>query len=294
MSWTRLSHRGLLQVSGPDRKTFLQGLLTNDLHKLKPAHPLYSALLTPQGKFLHDLFIIEKGEALYLEGERERLPDLLKRLTLFKLRAKVELTLLTDLSILVSHKENTSPLDRSLDNSFTAFQDPRPCLSWYRAFGPTGKVPQALNPFETYNQKRLLLGIPEGSWDMTPEKAIPLECGLDDLGAIDWSKGCYMGQELTARTKHRGLVRKRFLPFTSSTPLSEMAGEILLQEDKNVGKVLSVEGKHGLARLRLEALNLSSEATLPKLPKPPITLKGLPVDIKIPSWMSLPDVGGSS
>lgn len=168
----------------------------------------------------------------------------------------------------------TSFSDEPLTPSHLCFQDPRPAGPKSRAYCKKSDVPKDLNAFESYNQRRLQLGIPEGSWDMVPEKAIPLECGLDDLGAISWQKGCYLGQELTARTKHRGLVRKRFLPFKAPCLLLEQH-KVLLQEGKKVGTILSHADHYGLTRLRLEALQN----------KAPITLEDQPVEITVPEWM---------
>lgn len=287
MTWCALSHRALLKVSGPDAKTFLQGLLTNDLQKLSSARPLYSAFLTPQGKFLHDLFISEKDEELYLEGERARLPDLFKRLSLFKLRANVTLTPLPDLLIFVlldsseGHKPQV-PLMPQPD-VLLSFLDPRPGTAWYRSYCLPGFTPDASLPFKVYNEKRLALGLPEGSWDMTPEKSIPLECGLDDLGAIDWEKGCYLGQELSARTKHQGLVRKRFLPVTSQETLEGLSGKDILQGDTKVGTLLSTEGSYALARLKVDALPFA-RATATS----PLTVEGHEIVAHPPPWVNFP------
>lgn len=280
MTWIKLSHRGILTITGPDRTAFLQGLITQDIGKLTQETPLYTALLSPQGKYLHDLFLTEKGECLYLEGERERLPDLLKRLTLFKLRAKITLNLEPSLSVLIALED--APLEKAL----ITFRDPRPIGPWTRSVILDKDLPAQMGDFDVYNQRRLELGLPEGSWDMVPEKGIPLECGLDDLGAFDWTKGCYMGQELTARTKHRGLVRKRLLPFKAPFPLEESHTTLMQGEtgDIKAGGVTSFAGYWGLARLRLEALNTQA----------PLLLDHKPVEVSIPSWMKLPQEGKPS
>lgn len=285
MTWVHLPHRAVLKVTGRDRKSFLQGLLTNDLNLLTEDTPLYSALLSPQGKFLHDLFLTEQGESLFLEGERERLPDLMKRLSFFKLRANVVLTPLLDLSVLVGLSTENP------EDSPSSFKDPRKGIAWRRAYVSEQELSSFLHilaGLDVYHQERLTFGVPEGSLDMTPDKAIPLECGLDDLGAIDWNKGCYMGQELTARTKHRGLVRKRFLPFVMDSPVEETSGKELMQGDKKVGVISSTFGTRGIARLRLEALELkSNDAKVENRPKLTITLEGKPVQVIIPEWVRL-------
>ena len=254
---TLLPHRGIFQISGEDRATFLQGLITNDITKVSPARPLYAALLTPHGRFLHDFFISEADDAYLLETESERIPELLQKLIVYKLRSRVIFTPRPDFPVYVVWGDELEEIPEG------AFVDPRLPELGLRG---RGALPLPTASLEDYNRHRLQWGIPEGGLDLIPEKSIPLECGLDELNAIDWEKGCYMGQELTSRTKFRGLVRKRLFPVKiKGTP--PPYGATIFKNEKEVGSMRSSLGEQGLALLRLEFLEepgefLCQEATL--------------------------------
>ena len=176
-----LPHRGILQISGEDRATFLQGLITNDVRKVTPTQTLYAVLLTPQGRFLYDFFISEQGGAYLLETEVERLPELLQKLTFYKLRSRVVLTPRPDLAVYALWGQD---LDSPLEDVFV---DPRLSELGFRGRGKGPAVPFQTASLEDYNRHRLHLGVPEGGVDLIPEKSIPLECGLDELNAI-WGR----------------------------------------------------------------------------------------------------------
>lgn len=277
LKYTPLSNRGILCITGPDRCSFLQGLVTQDVQKATSDTTIYSALLTPQGKFLFDFFLLYTKDALYLECEQDRLEDLQSHLTKFKLRADVTLTNITEQWQVVSvfgtkaHEHfnleaqagRTAPFEEGF-----AFADPRLVDLGVRLILPlTATLPKPLTEnanevtFDAYDQHRLSLGIPDGSRDMIPEKAIPLECNLDALNAIDWDKGCYMGQELTSRTKHRGLVRKRLLPVTLSENTLPFLTPLLL-DDKKVGSMRTSAAGVGLALVRLEVMEICESPRL--------------------------------
>ncbi|MBL8677325.1 MAG: folate-binding protein YgfZ, partial [Alphaproteobacteria bacterium] len=195
-----LSHRGVIEIEGEDKATFLQGLISNDINLVTPTQAIYATLLTPQGRFLFDFFITEKDGTFLLDVKAARLETLLKKLSLFKLRSKITLKGRPDLKIYAYWGEG--------DLTLEAYPDPRLKTLGARLIGQAKPNISA----EEYDLHRLKLGVPEGGIDMLSEKAILLESGLDELNAISWTKGCYMGQELTARTKYRGLVRKRLFP----------------------------------------------------------------------------------
>ena len=176
-----LSNRGVLRLTGEDRKNFLQGLITNDIHLLTPFHSLYTALLNPQGKFLHDFFLVEERETI----------------------------------------------------------------------------------------------LPEAGKDMIPERSIPLETGLQDLNAVSWTKGCYLGQELTARTRYRGEIRKRLLPVEIASDSFDATQPILDLKGGKAGELYSFQGTRGIARLRLEKL------------KGHLFINSVPLTAHIPSWIHL-------
>lgn len=289
--FTELTGRGVITVSGADRIEFLQGLVSNDVAPVAEGFPVWAALLTPQGKFRHDFFIFQRGETLLLDCEGgERLMDLGRALRRFVLRADVTLGIVQDDScIAVWGKDAAAKL--TLTNEClafaggTAFADPRLAEMGVRVIGPIETVrAELLNAGATeatradWDAHRIVLGVPDGARDMPVEKAILLENGFEELRGVDWDKGCYMGQELTARTKYRGLIKKRLLPVHIDGPTPN-EGTQILTHGKDAGTLFSVQGDRGLALLRLERLRaggplFAGEATL---------------KVEIPSWASLPE-----
>jgi folate-binding protein YgfZ len=264
-----LEGRGLLAIEGPDAKTYLQGLVSNDVNKLAPDRALYAAFLTPQGKYLHDFFLFQLGDALVLDAEAPRLADLKRRLGLYKLRSKVTLNERTnDFAVIALFGDGAltalglpampgaaAPLAGGL-----AFTDPRLAAVGARAVLPKNDAVAALEAkgfraagADAYDRLRLRLGLPDGSRDLEIERSILLENGFDELNGVDWDKGCYMGQELTARTKYRGVIRKRLMPVEIEGPLPPVGTPILWQ-DKEVGEMRSGRDGIGLAMIRLEHL----------------------------------------
>ena len=253
--------RALISVSGADRIAFLQGLVSNDVAKVSAGRALYAAFLTAQGKYLHDIFIAAIGERLLIECEAPRRPDLVRRLSLYKLRSQIALSEENGLSVGLYFGEGalgalglpeTSGQAR-VEQSGVVFVDPRLAALGARAYLSGAGLPTETATTADYDRLRISLGVPDGSRDLPVEKAILLENGFDELNAIDWDKGCYMGQELTARTRYRGLVRKRLMPVTIEGPAPAFGAPLLLGE-KEAGEMRSANGELGLALIRLEAL----------------------------------------
>ncbi|WP_119461820.1 YgfZ/GcvT domain-containing protein [Rhodospirillaceae bacterium SYSU D60014] len=269
-SYRLAEERGVIAVTGEDRRSFLQGLVSNDVNKVSAERAVYAALLTPQGKYLHDFFIAEVGEALYLDCEAARREDLRRRLSIYKLRSKVSVTDATaDFSVAQSFgTEALATLDLPPEPGHAVaraggivFTDPRLAELGARAILPREVAAEWLSaaaftpaPDEHYDRLRLSLGIPDGSRDLPVEKAILLENGFEELHGVDWEKGCYMGQELTARTKYRGIVRKRLVPVEIEGPTPDWGTPILFDE-KAAGEMRSGADGIGLAVLRLEYLD---------------------------------------
>ena len=278
--YTVLEARGVLALEGEDARTFLQGLVSNDVTKVNPSRAIYAALLSPQGKFLHDFFIAEHANQLLLDCEKARLPDLKRRLGLYKLRAKVILDDRSETLVVAAlfGEDALGALDLKNEpgaaRAFAdgvAFVDPRLAAAGARAIAPRNGLPSAATEagfaatnMSAYDKARIALGLPDGSRDLEIEKAILLENGFEELNGVDWNKGCYMGQELTARTKYRGLVRKRLMPVkiegsapTPGTPV--MAGE------HEAGEMRSASDGLGLALLRLDRIEDARAAGIPLL-----------------------------
>jgi folate-binding protein YgfZ len=263
--FTLLEDRGVLAVSGPDRRTFLQGLVSNDVAKVAADRVVYAALLTAQGKYLHDFFMVEVGEAIWLDAEAARLADLKRRLSMYRLRAKVEIAEQPELVVAVVFGEgalaafglSTEPGTAHPFESGVVLADPRlPELGARviidrRHLAGLSRFTRA--DFADYDHRRVSLGIPDGSRDLVPDKSILLESGFDELHGVDWQKGCYIGQELTARTKYRGLIKKRLFPVRIDGP-APAPGTIVMLDGKDAGEMRSSNGGLGLALLRLEAV----------------------------------------
>jgi folate-binding protein YgfZ len=262
-----LHDRGLLKVSGDDAIDFLQGLVTNDVSKAAPGRALYSAMLSPQGKYLYDFFIIHMNGELAIDCESGRLGEFKRKLNMYKLRSKVQLTEINQDFIVSAFIGDNVAEALQLNNSEgvaksflggIAFIDPRVTGIGGRAVIPRENAEEKLieagfsagNP-EEYESLRLSLGLPDGSRDMVVDKAILLENGFQELNGIDWEKGCYMGQELTARTHYRGLIKKRLMPVQIEGPLPAPGTAVMLG-DKNVGEMRSGNAERGLALIRLE------------------------------------------
>jgi hypothetical protein len=300
-----LEARGLVEAAGPDARPFLQGMVSADVEKLSPERALWAAFLTPQGKFLHEFFLTlapgapgapgtEAGEdagedRVLLDCEAARLDDLRTRLGRYKLRARMTLE---DVSAryavavafgagvlealgLPAQAGRAVPFAGGL-----AHVDPRLPELGARAVLPKDGAEAALQgaglapagPGD-YDALRIRLGVPDGSRDLEVERATLLENGFDELGGIDWDKGCFMGQELTARTKYRGLVKKRLVPVEIDGPTPE-PGTPVTADGKDAGVLRSTADGLGLALIRLEHLEAPLSAGAARLtPMKPAWMK---------------------
>lgn len=273
--YAELPGRGVLEVAGEDRVAFLQGLVTNDVSKVTAERAIFAALLTAQGRYLFDFFIFGLGEALYLETEAARLSDLLRRLSTYKLRSKVTLADVTSRYAIAAGFGAAAGDALGLASAGAikpiaggvAYVDPRltelgirfalPREAGFAAIDQAGftRVGEA-----AYDRHRLVLGVPDGSRDLTVDKALLLESGFDELNGIDWQKGCYMGQELTARTKYRALIKKRLLPVDIEGPLPA-PGTLIMIGDDEAGEIHSGLDGRALALLRLDAFEAAAKGT---------------------------------
>lgn len=263
-STTPLEDRSLIRIAGPDAVSFLQALVSNDVDRVGPERAIYAALLTAQGKYLHDFFIAELDGALMVDCEAARRDDLLRRLTLYKLRAEVEIEPADGLAVHAAWGPGAlealglaaEPGAATAIGNGTAFTDPRLAAMGARLLLAVGaQIPAGFQPGEAaaWEARRLALGLPDGSRDLEVEQTLLLEAGFDKLNGIDWDKGCYVGQELTARTRYRGLVKKRLLPVSIQGP-APTPGTPVLQDGRIAGAMRSGGGGRGLALLRLDAL----------------------------------------
>jgi folate-binding protein YgfZ len=243
-----LSRRCVLSVSGEDRVSFLQGLVSNDVTLAGPGRAVWAALLTPQGKWLADFFIFADAERLLLDIEAVQAADLVRRLSRFRLRARVAVA---EETLQVYAAWDGEPPPGGL-----AAPDPRIADAGWRILAADLPVNATE---ELYDRHRLSLGLPDGSRDMEAETSVLLEAGFDELGGVSWTKGCYMGQELTARTKYRGLLKRRLVPVSGSAETLPAPGTPVTADGVEVGLLRSSRGNAGLALLRIDAMERDLE-----------------------------------
>ncbi len=274
-----LDDRGVVSVDGPEASPFLQGLISNDIERVSDTHSIYAALLTPQGKFLHDFFVLRRGKGYLLDCEGPRVGDLGGRLVAYRLRADIELADATeDFRVvalfggegadgafdLAPGEGSTAPCEGG-----TVMRDPRNAALGLRAVLPRGadlafleRAGFAKGHVVDYERHRIAHGAPDGSRDMEVGRATLMECGFEALNGVDFEKGCYVGQELTARTKHRGLVRRQLAPVALEGPLPP-AGTPIMAGEREVGEIRSGLDAAALAVLRLERIAAAAEAGEP-------------------------------
>ena len=261
--------RDVLRLTGEDRAAFLQGLVSNDMRKVAADRAIFAAFLTPQGKYLHDFHVVALGDAWLIDCEAGRGADLFRRLRMYKLRSKVELADVSAdwaVAAILGEPGNAAlglagepGAARALADGI-AHVDARTAALGARALLPKATAKATLEGLgltetgpEAWDRLRLTLGVPDGSRDLVPEKTVLLEANYDSLNAIAWDKGCYMGQELTARTRYRGLLKKRLAPVLLDGPAPE-PGTLILRDGREAGEMRSSRDGIGLALLRLEAL----------------------------------------
>jgi tRNA-modifying protein YgfZ len=267
MESLHLKDRAIIALEGGEARDFLQGLITNDLALLSPGRGLYAALLTPQGKILFDFLVAEGDGAVLLDCAASEAEALLKRLTMYRLRAKIGIALRPQLSVYVGLSGR--PAERAV-----TFPDPRLAALGPRSIGAAAEMPDFLEGPAPYHAERLQLGVPEGG-DFGSDKIFALDAGLEELNGVSFDKGCYVGQELTARMKHRGTAKKRILGLKAAGALPP-AGTAILSSSAEVGEILASYGSAGFALMRLDRLN---EA------KAPLTADNMALTAFKPRWL---------
>lgn len=236
-----LQSRSLISINGEDKVNFLQNILSNDINKLKSEKIIYTLLLSSNGRFLHDIFIFQDDNNLYLDILAERKEDFIKRLSIYKLRSNVTIQNLDNIQVYFSETFHTEKF---------CFPDPRLKNFGYRLYGKFD------NDSNNYNQLRIINLIPEAETELKYDKSFPLEFGMDYLNAIDFEKGCYIGQELTTRTKRRGVIRKAIYLAEADQELN--TGDVILDYMENpIGNIMSTYNNIGISQVRIEELEKS-------------------------------------
>jgi folate-binding protein YgfZ len=273
-----LGDRAVLAISGQQARDFLQGLVTNDVAGLTPGTGLYAALLSPQGKILFDFLVTEGDGALLLDCARGARDALLKKLKLYRLRAPIEIEAREQLGVysnLTGHPDNRPApyADRAV-----TFTDPRLPELGQRSIGAIAEMPVNLPGPAGYHARRLALGVPEAE-DFGFEKIFALDAGLEELNGVSFTKGCYVGQELTSRMKHRATARKRILAATAAASLPATGTPVMRGADR-IGEMLTSHAGRGFALVRLDRWEETSG---------PVTAGGIAIELHRPAWL-----GGAS
>lgn len=228
--------RAILDVAGPEAADFLQGLITNDIKGLDQG-AVYAALLTPQGKYLFDFFLIRRGDSILVDVAQAQAAGLQARLGMYRLRAKVTITA-SDLIVL--RGTGAAPA--------YSFADPRHATLGWRAYMPAGDYP--VMPPDLFDAARIAACVPETGAELIPNDSYILEQGFERLNGVNFRKGCYVGQEVTARMKHKAELRKGLARVRLAAPVPP--GTKITCAGKVIGQVYSQAQGRALAYLRFD------------------------------------------
>lgn len=257
-----LTDRALIRISGPDAWHYLQNLITSDIGEADRNGAVAAALLTPQGKILFDFLIYRHGDGYLLDTPNATADDLQKRLTFYRLRAKVELEALSaETGVFAAWGDPVVS-----EKAILSVADPRLAALGQRLVGPVAELEaefaSSLADMATYDAHRIRLGVPEGLKDFDYSDVFPHDADLDQLGGVSFQKGCYVGQEVVSRMQHRGTARKRFVRITSDVSLPEKGASVTV-DGKSVGTLGSSTAlggqSAGLALLRLDKVHQATD-----------------------------------
>ena len=277
-TYANFENRAVIDVSGDDALSFLQGLITNDMEHVNETQAIYAALLTPQGRFLHDFFIIEYLGHFLVDIDAQHAAAFIKRLNLYKLRARVEISDITAhwavCAIIPENKQVQIATDLGKG---PIFPDPRHEKLGLRAIVAKANDRWAeleeISELE-YDSLRISLCIPTTGRELITEKSFLLDYGFEELNGVDFDKGCYVGQEVIARMKHRKLVKRRLFLIETSAELSATNQNEIMSGDLIAGEVLSVSENRATALLRIDLVA-----------KGGLTIGGTPITPKLPDWV---------
>ena len=261
----RLPGRAVIAVEGPDSASFLQNLLTADVEHLAAGAATHAALLSPQGKILFAMLVVRSPEGFLIDCAADQAAGLAQRLAMYRLRARLTVSLRDDLHVTVSPEEIPG-----------GFRDPRAGDIGWRGIGASPS-----RDAHGYEEARIALGLAEAA-DLGSGEFFPHEANLDQLGGVSFRKGCSVGQEVVSRMEHRGTARSRILPVALEGAAPPRGTEIR-SGGKQVGTLLSSAGQSALALLRLDRLAEAGE---------PLLAEGVAVTVRKPRWASY-DVPGS-
>jgi folate-binding protein YgfZ len=271
MPTARLDDRAIVSVTGPDAEHFLQNIVTADLDALEADVAKPSALLTPQGKILFDFLISRNGpDSFRLECRADIADDFVRRLILYRLRAKIEISKQDESLVTVAWGSDSPPSE--IDSSWlrdTRFANTAPAWRSYVAQPAEGET-------QVWQAFRIDNGVAESGADYALGDAFPHDVLLDQMGGVGFRKGCYVGQEVVSRMQHRRTARRRVL-IVAGDPLPAPGAEVIAN-GRPIGALGSVAGGKGLAILRIDRVKEALDAGAP------IEAEGVPVSVAIPPW----------
>ena len=287
LTWTcherkvcELRSRAVVRVQGSESMDFLQGLMTNDMEHLEHQSSLYSMFLNTQGRIMFDTFVVKRNATEYLiDCDHHLAENLVKHLKMFKVRRKINISLQEDEKVWAILGDELD--ENKLLKSAVCYNDNRCKALGFRAIGENLEMDSEKFDMDDYQTLRYQQGIPEGSLEIPPGKCTPLEYNIEYMHGVSFHKGCYIGQELTARTHHTGVIRKRIMPLTlsassktSSTMMEENKAQVLNEKGKKVGVVRGQCRNTAIGLLRLDQV-MNNEK---------LNINGELVQIHIPEW----------
>jgi tRNA-modifying protein YgfZ len=257
-----LANRTVFSVEGNDAAEFLNNLVTTDVAALHVEGAGYGALLTPQGKILHDFFVFRTVEGFLFDCAFTQRLEFLQKLGMYKLRAKVALASRDELEVGAMPDDDPLPL---------AYPDPRQAAMGYRMIAPKGTLPHGGG----YDAWRISQGMADSELDIGVGKLFPHEANFDRIGGVNFIKGCYVGQEVVSRMEHRATARSRIVPVTYHGA-APPAGAVIAAGDQSIGVALSSTGSNGLVLIRLDRLAEAQNDLL---------VNGVRVEVNLPPWL---------
>lgn len=286
MSIAHLPERGVLRITGSEAKAFLDRLVTNDMDLVSPEAAGFGALLTPQGKIIADFLIValpeEDGGGFLLDTSVGTLAELKKKLTLYRLRADVQILDLTEEAAVVAAADG----GLIAPEAGVVYADPRhPGLGDRAVVDKADLAGLVSAPAEEHHLRRITLGVPDAGKDFGFGEAFPHEAMMDQLGGVSFSKGCYVGQEVVSRMEHRGTARTRIVPVTFTDGVRPEPGVEARAGEKTIGRIGTTIRARGMAMLRLDRVADAMAAG------EALTGGGLPFVIERPDFIRFPMPG---
>ena len=278
-----LEDRGTVGVGGAGAGPFLQDIVTADIDRIAADRAAYGGLLTPQGKVLFDFIIHQSADGFLLDTRREAATELAKRLVFYRLRAKVEIAELSATHHVVAAWDS----DEKPTGAISFVRDPRlPALGFRSVATTIPDLPDWTRvELNAYHGHRIALGVPEGGVDFAYGEAFPHDGDMDQLGGVDFHKGCFVGQEVVSRMEHRGTARRRVIIAEAAEPLP-VPGTPIAADGKVVGNLVSVSVRCGLALVRLDRAKAALDAGLAMM------AGDVALSLTIPDWARFGWSGG--